>query len=530
MAVFIACTGSPSNPDGSRVDTTTPASPSQSALDNTERAAALPKQPGARATDTAAPVPSRAPEAYFGHLKHPRRAVLPVIQGGAGSSIVLIVIDALNAKHMGAYGYQRDTTPHIDHLAQTGILFSNYVSNSSWTRPSFTTIITGLPKKQHKVELSSRNVEKNITTLAERFRAAGYRTAGFVGNPLVRQIWGFGQGFQIYEDTHSLKKAFPLDAVLADKAMTWLDRIGDDPFFLMIFFTAPHTPYRPPRGFRKFLDQQPKGRVIEYPFREYKTPLPKGDHQRIVAAYDDEIAYTDHQIGRLMAHLEKTGKLGRTSILVTADHGEAFGDHNCYQHSYHMWESVLRVPFILASPFLNARGVLSDAPVTHVDIVPTAIELADIKDKKSSLPGVSVLSRISRTDTAEDRILFSQYNAHGIRRQAIRKGAWKLIHFDKIAASALKKLNSLERSIPHANPRDLPSLVRSLNGARFAFFNLANDPDEQTDLFDADRARPELIELTEALKHHLGIDDAPAELSDELRRALEAAGYFVSDN
>lgn len=467
----------------------------------------------------------KAPRAYFGEL--PLKWIdKPVdLTPKENGSVVLIIVDALNAKHLGIYGYDRDTSPVLDGLARQGIVLSNYVSNSSWTRPSFTTMITGQPKSVHHIEWDGNHLDKKITTVAERFRNAGYRTAGIVGNQLVQKIWGFDQGFQTYEDVKSLDQIFPRDERLVDTAVSWLKRVGDRPFFLMLFLIDPHTPYRPLRAHRQFLDALPKGEVIRFPFREYREPLPGLDHERLVAAYDGEVNSADTQIGRLFDYLKRTKKLEKTSVVITADHGEAFGYHNCYTHTYHMWEPVLRVPFILVSPVVGTSGAYDDRPFTHVDLAPTLLDLAGIDYAADELPGLSIVDALKDPSTNRQRHLFSQYNSHGVRRQTMRNGPWKLVHHHKVKDTALEKLLELQIHKRKPDPLNLPSLAWEKE--RYEFYNLEADPGETTELFAASENKPELLELLDALAPYF-LDEAQQKgrITPEMIEALENIGYI----
>ncbi len=468
--------------------------------------------------------PLKAPQAYFGELPLSRLDKPVALNPSENGSVVLIIVDALNAKHMGIYGYHRDTSPNMDRLAKRGVLLSNYVSNSSWTRPSFTTMITGQPKSVHRMEWDGNNLDKQIVTLAERFREAGYRTAAFVGNQVVQKLWGFNQGFQVYEDVKSLNQIHPRDERLVSSAISWLKKSGEKPFFMMLFLIDTHAPYRPLRAHRHFLDALPEGEVIRYPQREYQTALPEGDRERLVAAYDGELHNVDTQIERLVQFLERTDRLKRTSIVVTADHGEAFGQHNCYTHMYHMWESVLRVPFILVSPVIQARGVYDDRPFTHVDIAPTLLDLAGLDYPSDELPGISIVQALKDPAMVRDRVIFSQFNAQGVRRQAIRRGPWKLVHHHKVGEDALKRLAEFKLNTDKYDPRSLPSLA--LDKERYEFYNLAADPLETRNLFSSDQGRAELKELLDALQPYLAEERPRGKLTPEMIKALENIGYI----
>ncbi|MFO8073211.1 MAG: sulfatase [Polyangia bacterium] len=470
--------------------------------------------------------PLSVPEAYFQEIDR-QRVVKPVeVNAGQRRSVALVVVDALNASHVSCYGYDRDTTPNIDFLAREGLMLTNYVSNSSWTRPSFTTMVTGLPKSEHRIELNGRHLEPEIVTLAERFREAGYRTAAFVGNPLVRKAWGYSQGFEKYVDGGDLGKTFPPDSELTDRAVRWLKRIDpDEPVFFLMFYTAPHTPYRPPAEPRRFLSQVPPGKIIAWPYREYQEPLPAEQHARIVAAYDDEVAYADAELGRLMKKMAEHGRKDAV-VAVTADHGEAFGIHNCYTHTYHMWEATLRVPAVIRSPDLPIHGEIDDRPFTHVDLAPTLLDLAGVDASREGLNGVSIVATLSDPKRGRDRTLFSQYNAHGIRREAIRSGRLKLVHHHEVSEAALSRLNSLHEGVPHADPHELPSLAT--DGERYELYDLVSDPKEQKNIFERGGGDEDLASLLNELRERSGIEvtEMSRNLSEETLEALEAAGYI----
>ncbi len=502
-----------------------------------------PEEPSPRETSGSAPRPSQdraAPKEkpaehaavsrkYFDAVDLPPLSEPATVAPLEKGSVLLLVFDALNARHLGIYGYERDTSPTIDKVAREGLVLTNHISNSSWTRPSFTTIVTGLPKKGHGVELEGGwRLEPHVKTLAERFRNAGYRTAGFTGNPLVRKAWGFDQGYQTYEDPLTLGvKAFPMDSILINNAIRWLEGVKDRPFFLVLFLTSAHPPYRPPRTPRRFLSEVPPGDIIEHPFKEYPKPLRKDEHARIVAAYDDEIAYLDQQVARLLDHMRAAGQLDRTVIAMTADHGEMFGQHNCYLHVYHMWEQTLRVPLILKAPNLPVKGAADSRFTTHVDIAPTLLDFVGIPYDDSELKGTSLKNTLADLSRNQERPLFSQYNAHGIRRQAVRNGRWKLIHHHKVKPWAVEKLDELHPLIKQPDPRSLPSLAWKKE--RYELYNLLEDRDENTDLFEARRNSPELEALMRSLAPEITGDKAKGALTEEMVQALINAGYLTEE-
>jgi len=297
----------------------------------------------------------------------------------------------------------------------------------------------------------------------------------------------------------------------------------------VLFYTDPHTPYRPLRKYRKFMEEVGATENIEYPLREYLEPLPKADHEAIVAAYDGEVAYADAQVGRLLDALQELGLAERTIVAVTADHGEMFGERNCCLHSYHMWEWALRVPAVIASPAIPVKGVVDDRPRTHVDLAPTLLELSGL-EVPESLSGVSVARTLADPTAGRDRPLFSQYNARGVKRQAARIGRWKLVHHHQVEKGRF--FGAMERQrkatdVPRADPSELPSVA--FDGARFELYDLVNDTGEVNDLFKDKVDEPIVAELKKLIDHGMGkVEDGAAvpELSKETLEALKAAGYI----
>jgi len=466
------------------------------------------------------------PAAYFGDLGRERATEPMRIEPIARGSVLLVVIDTLRAAHLGAYGYERPTSPNIDRLARDGLLLTSYFSTSSWTRPSFASIITGLPKREHKMELNCPPLDEGLVTLAERFAEAGFRTAGFVGNPLVRAKWGFGQGYDTYVDAEVLDDyGLASDADLARRAAAWIGEHKAEPFFALVFFTAPHVPYKPPRGFRRFFKGLPRGHIIATPKREYPGGMKRGDRAWTTAAYDGDVLYADAQLGKLIDALRDNGLLDRTHVIVTADHGEMLGEHDCFLHGYHMWDPVLRVPFVLSSPALPGGGLLDDRPFSHLDVIPTLLDLAGI-DPDPELPGESLVQALADPSADRERVVFSQHNAHGVRREAVRKGRYKLVHHHAVDRRDAGRLNDLHPDRPAPDPDELPTVA--WDEERFELYDMAADPGELEDLFDERKTAPETAELIAEIAERLeGDDEVSIEVDDDLRAALEALGYYA---
>jgi len=451
----------------------------------------------------AAAVPSVAGDATVAPGPGTRLASLTAPAPATDPPVVLVVIDALNASHTGAWGYQRDTTPALDGLARRGARFTSWISSSSWTRPAFTTILTGLPKKAHGLEMGEKPLQPRITTMAERFAKAGYRTAAFIGNPLISRKWNHHQGFEVFAD-ESTHGPFPPADVLVDAAIRWIDGVKDRPFFLCVFLSDPHAPYEAPAAARRFsLHVTPP---TTSPPREVMSPWTAAEQEAIIAAYDDEVAFADAGLGRLLDHLDAMGLGERAVVAVTADHGEMMGEHNAWQHAWHMWEPVVRVPMVLAAPGRIPAGVVVTGTAGHEDLMPTLLSLAGIPSG-----GPSIF-------TPGNRRPFTAYDAAGVRRSALREGRWKLVRYEKVSAATFGKQNDETR---------YPSLTQP--APRYELFDLEADPGELDNRIDRP-GDPVLLESLKAeLRRRCPWKQAPARiprLDPETLDALRAAGYL----
>jgi arylsulfatase A-like enzyme/Tfp pilus assembly protein PilF len=279
---------------------------------------------------------------------------------------MLVTIDTLRADHLGCYGYVSALTPTLDALAARGARFPTAVSHVPLTGPSHASILTGRTPLGHGLRDNGGYVlPKEVGTAAEDFRRAGYRTAAFVsGFPLDRRF-GMDRGFETYDDhlpRGNDRRRTPYVERFADATtdavLRWLRAPASDPgtppFFLWIHYYDPHAPYEPP------------GDLAE----RFKS-----------APYDGEIAFVDRQLARVLAALEEKRALTRTIVLVTSDHGESLGEHGEGTHGLFLYDTTLRVPWILAGPGVPG-GRVSRTVVRQIDTLPTMLAYAGIGARK----------------------------------------------------------------------------------------------------------------------------------------------------
>jgi len=316
-------------------------------------------------------------------------------------NVVLVVIDTLRADHLGCYGYPRRTTPFIDELAASGVLFETARSNTSYTNEAVSLLLSGmLPTYSGNGAGWYAVPAADTTNLAAQFSNAGYRT-GFFANTVVLDDPAFKVGFDeaaVVQRSLGLSRQGPL---LSNRAVEFVQQRPADPFFLYVHYLDPHAPYRPPARLLTQFTARPDPR----PLHLYNDVRPHLDELRaggfgpgearfdeMVARYDGEIAHSDEALEVLLRGLERLGALDNTLVVVTADHGEEFLEHGFIEHAWTLYEESLRVPMILWAPGLLSPRRESQ-PVSWIDLFPTLLALAGIDHDRDNLGGSAWFQR-----------------------------------------------------------------------------------------------------------------------------------------
>ncbi len=305
-------------------------------------------------------------------------------------NLLIVLVDTLRRDHLGAYGYPLPTSPHIDTFAAESFRFDRAYAHSTWTKPSIATLFTSVYPEQHGLRRVGENREgvfqtgklpKDLVTLAERFRRAGYATGGFGANVHVQKKTGFGQGFRRFYSKR-LDTAYQLNALLED----WLDSVDADvPFFGYLHYMDVHWPYD-----RRLPDEEGRfGRTDVEPLppenwalvaRWAEKHLNPETLASIRARYDEEIAFMDRAFGELIEWLRERRLLDETIVVFVADHGEGFHEHGQLQHGFAPFEEVAAVPLLMRLPpvyDLEPRAVAE--PVGLVDLMPTLLDLVGLE-------------------------------------------------------------------------------------------------------------------------------------------------------
>jgi arylsulfatase len=272
---------------------------------------------------------------------------------------LLVVLDAAGARHLSAYGNARPTSPRVDRLAGEGTLFERAYAQASWTLPSTASLLTGRyppRRRQDRLVVSGE-------TLATRLHAAGVATAAFSENPLVTKELGFAAGFDEFREYFPKRlhderpRDYPRVAsdATVDDAIAWLGAHRGDPFFVYVHLLPPHCPYPAPPPFGARFDPDYDGDLRGVPdtllrINDRALDVTPRDLEHLRLEYEENLAFADHQVGRLLDAVEALGLRARTLVVVTADHGEAFGEHGAMLHTTNLHDELLHVPLVVRFP------------------------------------------------------------------------------------------------------------------------------------------------------------------------------------
>jgi len=298
-------------------------------------------------------------------------------------NVVLISIDSLRADHLGCYGNEHDTSPAIDRVARDGVRFANAMSATSWTLPSHMSLLTGRYLLSHGVISQTDQLPTGVPTLAEMLRRDGFSTGGVVSALWLRPQYGFGRGFDYYDDSSVEGKAWYEELTLepapnvTNHAVEWLRQQHGRRFFLFVHFWDVHYDYTPPAPYDKMFDPDYQGSVTGANFMHSKAirrGMPQRDLQHVLALYDGEVRWVDDHVAKILAALDEIGVSDRTAVIVTADHGDEFFEHGGKGHQRTLYREVVHVPLIMRVPGIEPGRVVQD-PVSLVDVMPTVLDL-----------------------------------------------------------------------------------------------------------------------------------------------------------
>jgi arylsulfatase A-like enzyme/Tfp pilus assembly protein PilF len=326
-------------------------------------------------------------------------------------NLVVVTIDTLRPDHLRCYGYRKVDTPAIDSIAASGVLFENAVTQTPLTPPSHASIFTGLyPTRHHVRNTGGFILPASSTTLATLLQRQGWDTAAFISSAVLKKVFGFSQGFAVYDDQMPRprnKQELQEDSErpagdTVNRALNWLQAQSGKPYFLWVHLYDPHMPYQPPAPFRQQYRDRP---------------------------YDGEIAYTDHELARLFDAVRKKSTPEKTLIAVLSDHGESLGEHGEYTHGVFLYDATLRIAFLISGPGVPA-GLRVKEQARTIDFLPTVLELMG-GQPPTSVQGTSLAPSFTGKDVptaiSYGETLYPKINMGWAELRAIRTNRWKYI-------------------------------------------------------------------------------------------------------
>jgi arylsulfatase A-like enzyme len=374
-------------------------------------------------------------------------------------NVVLVTIDALRVE-LGYTGYSRNVSPNIDALAKKSTIFSRAYALASYTSKSLAPMLIGrYGSETHRGWLHFNRFTREDTFVSERLQSGGIRTLSVQGHWYFFKNYGFERGYDVL-DTKATPADQPVEGdrssngdELSDRIIATLEdpKLETEQFFLWSHYLDPHAEYVAHEEF----DFGHRGRE----------------------RYDGEIAFVDHHLGRVLQALERSPFASRTIVIVTSDHGEAFGEHDLYRHGFELWEELVRVPLVVYVPGAEARRV--DVRRSAIDIVPTLLDIFAVKPPasgaKDALRGESLLADVlgppGQAPVARPIYIDMPGGPYNDERQAyIDEAGRKIV---------------------------------TMGGRALGLFDLETDPGEKRDLLDDKALARPLLEKTKAFRRSL---------------------------
>lgn len=406
-------------------------------------------------------------------------------------NIIFVSFDTLRADHVGALGYNRNTTPNIDRFVANAFTFTNAMTVTTWTLPSTMSWFTGVYPSTHKLlnkfviddtqkeEIAQLSkLAPQLKTLAQVLKENGYATGGFTGGAGVDHQFGFNQGFDEYFDTLNfggLKDSVP-------KAVSWIKDHKDGKFFVFLHGYDIHGQYVPDGGYdKRFVDFDYKGKLTgskeeQQALREegltrgniFLTP---DDVRFLIAIYDEKISRADNEFQKFIEAYQSSGVKHPTMFIFTSDHGEEFYEHGRIDHGHSLYDELLHVPLFIIVPTVN-KGIAIKDQVRSIDLMPTIFDLLGVvpsTEVKGQMQGMSLLSLLRDQHLSLDAFAETDYRYVSRLRSLQTSDKWKLII-------------------------DLDKSVRE-------FYNINRDPGEKNNL--ASQISKQFIEATDKLQEFL---------------------------
>jgi len=343
-------------------------------------------------------------------------------------NVILISLDTMRGDQLGGSLDGIPLMPALAERAAGGAVFENAFTTYPSTTAGHMSMLTGLYPAAHGMVFATGVLSPHIATLPEIFARNGYATTAVTEDAMLSANVGFVRGFDFYREL----KGKTLWATTGEiehtfgTGLRWIEEHPDERFFLFLHTYQVHAPYEPPPEFDIFNTWEKDGQRLPI---DATTPKPIRDRH----LYAGEVRYVDAVLDKLLQRLGELGVLDDTIVVVTADHGDEFGEHGQVGHAKTAYDEVLHVPLVFLSPRLLPAGKRVATPVSLIDVVPTLLDLTRLP-VPSGLHGTSLVPLLRGLPFPASRTLFAEAPPWGAKtghRVAARSAGFKWIASDE---------------------------------------------------------------------------------------------------
>jgi arylsulfatase A-like enzyme len=460
-------------------------------------------------------------------------------------NVIFILVDTLRADHLPIYGYRRDTSPNLAALARESVVFAAARSQAACTFPSVNSILTSRSPAAFLGQPGGAMGLPGATPgLAEMLRTRGFHTVAISASPVVRKsptrfnpAGGFDRGFELFDEQCLWRKA---DCVTR-RARAHLRRDAR-PLLLYLHYMDPHGPYAPPPEYRRrfalahpekdFIRRGDPNPIADWLYKGAPNPrVTPADLAYLADLYDDDIAFFDSQLARLLADLRASGLADESIVVFASDHGEEFLEHGHMKHCHTLFDTSVRTPLLLRIPGLGGRTVA--APVENLDLVPTLLDYLGLPPAAAA-EGRSLRRVIERTGVSEEEAGRAGMGGEEVRadQRALgetREGGAGSTGAGPGRVSASFSYQRSAQGTLRAVCDGRFKLIHDLAGGSWSLYDLGADPGETRDVLAANR--PAFFRLREALATWVARAEGAAaggglRKSREADQRLRALGYL----
>jgi arylsulfatase A-like enzyme len=468
--------------------------------------------------------------------------------------VILYVMDSLRPDFLSCYGYEKETSPNMDKLAKEGVIFTHAFAQATWTRPSGASILSSAYPSVHGVNGMHDVVPAHLPTLPQHLKRSGFRTIGVSSMGNISPHFGFGKGFDVFIELYKDKKVIERRRKVIIRNPQWephfgtaesfvpiatsedinesilslLVQYGNEHVFVFIWSLDTHMPYfHRDMGLARFCPQD-RIRLAE----EIEAATSPDEIDLLGRLYEDMIVYNDHHLGLLIEKLKEAGLYEETLLIVTGDHGEAFGEHGVNSHGRVPHDEQIRVPLMMKFPHSQFPGVVSSL-VQHIDIVPTLLDYGAIPSGNMFVQGKNLMpvlrDHVKVNGYAFSELLHREFPSY----VALRTEEYKLIAARRGEVSLRKWLKDPRKLWPS------PWFVYK----PLYLFDIKNDPLERENVIGKKKGmarqchsmlkeilRENTRRAQELAKNRKMSESPPAEdalkVDTEVASQLKALGYF----